>query len=337
MTNTSRKSPAVGSAMPSDRSVKIQPPGDANAPPQPTPAETWRNHPVTQILVFAGLSAAIFLAIGLPLLAIFHFAHLRIDPFRERGGLTVEFCLAAAAVLGYGFVTRRIDRRTLAGAGLAPQGLFSETGIGLIIGGGVFSAVIGLMEAFGLYRTSSVNPHFRPLLPLALFLCIAVFQETAMRGCIFQTLERRWGSGIALIASSLFFGLLHLGSPVEGLSTGQWLIGPLFLAFETGLLFTAAYLLTRRLWLPIGLHWGWNFFETSIYGTANSGAWENDPNTLFAGNVHGPFLLTGGAFGPEASVFALFVGSYAGIVLLRLAIRRGQWRTANHVQHQAGE
>ena len=97
---------------------------------------------------------------------------------------------------------------------------------------------------------------------------------------------------------------------------------------ETGLLFTAAYLLTRRLWLPIGLHWGWNFFETSIYGTANSGAWEDDPNTLFAGHTHGPFLLTGGAFGPEASVIGLCVGSYAGLLLLRLAIRRGRWRPA---------
>lgn len=282
---------------------------------------------MTEILVFAGITAAILCVLALPLLAVFHFAHVRIDPNSEHGGLTVEFCFAAAAAAAYIFITKRIDRRTLADAGLTPRGFFSETGIGLIIGGGVFSAVIGMMGAFGLYQTGAVNLHFKPALPLELFLCIAVFQEIAVRGCIFQTLERRWGSGIALIASSLFFGLMHLGSPVEGLSTGQWLVGPLFLSFETGLLFTAAYLLTRRLWLPIGLHWGWNLFETSVYGTANSGAWENDPNTLFAGHVHGSFFATGGAFGPEAGVIGLLVGSYAGILLLRLAIRRGQWRS----------
>lgn len=297
----------------------------ANAP---HPSSSWRQHPVTEILVFAGITAAILCAIGLSLLAIFHFTHPSIDRNSERGGLTVQFCLAVSGGLAYAIVTKRIDKRTLTDAGLAPHGFFSETGIGLVIGGGVFSAVVGMMGAFGLYKIGVVNPHFRPLLPLALFLCIAVFQEVAMRGCIFQTLERRWGSGIALIASSLFFGLMHLGSPVEGLSTVQWLVGPLFLSLETGLLFTAAYLLTRRLWLPIGLHWGWNLFETSIYGTANSGAWENDPNTLFAGHIHGPFLLTGGTFGPEASVIGLFVGSYAGLLLLRLAIRRGQWRPA---------
>ena len=279
--------------------------------------------------MFAGIAAAIFCALALPIAALYHLTHTTIDPNSERGGLTVEFCFAVAAVAAYVIVTKRIDKRTLTAAGLAPVGFFSETGIGLIIGGGVFSAVIGAMSTFRLYEIGGINAYFKPLLPLALFLCVAVFQEVAMRGCIFQTLERRWGSGIALVASSLFFGLLHLGSPVEGLSTGEWLVGPFFLAFETGFLFTAAYLLTRRLWLPIGLHLGWNFFETSIYGTANSGAWENDPNTLFAGHAHGPFLLTGGSFGPEASIFCLFVGFYAGTILLRLAIRRGQWRPAH--------
>ena len=292
------------------------------------PRPLWRSHPITEILVFGGILAAILLALGLPLLAVFHFTHVKIDPNSEHGGLTVEFCFAVAAALAYVVVTKRLDKRTLTEAGLTPQGFFSETGFGLLLGGGVFSAIIAMMGAFGLYRFGAVNPHFHPALPLELFLCIAVFQEVAVRGCIFQTLERRYGSGIALIVSSLFFGLLHLGSPVEGLTSGQWLVGPLFLSLETGLLFTAAYLLTRRLWLPIGLHWGWNFFETSIYGTANSGAWENDPNTLFAGHTHGPFFLTGGAFGPEASVIGLLVGSYAGILLLRLAIRRGQWRPA---------
>lgn len=304
---------------------EVPTPADANLP---RPPSFWRRHPVAQILVFAGISLAILLAFSLPLLTIFRLTHVRIDPNSEHGGLTVQFCLAVAAALGYAVVIRRIERRSLADAGFAPQGFVSEMAIGLVISGGVFSAIIGMVGAFGLYQPGAMNPHFRPVLPLELFLCIAIFQEVAVRGCIFQTLERCYGSGIALAASSLFFGLLHLGSPVEGLTTGEWLVGPLFLSLETGLLFSAAYLLTRRLWLPIGLHWGWNFFETSIYGTANSGAWDNDPNTLFAGHTHGPFWLTGGAFGPEASVIGLFVGSYAGLLLLRLAIRKGQWRPA---------
>ncbi len=238
-------------------------------------------------------------------------------------------CAATATLLAYVVMVRRADRRSLASAGLTARGLFSETGIGLLIGGGVFSAVMGMMRAVGVYHIASINPHFHPLVPLALFLFLAVFQEVAVRGYIFQTLERRWGTGIALAGSAAFFGLAHLGSPVEGLTTAQWLVGPAFIGVETGLLFTAAYLLTRRLWLPIGIHWGWNFFESSIYGAANTGSWGDNPNTLFADRFTGPFLLTGGPFGPEASLICLIIGGYAGLLLLRLAIRKGQWRASN--------
>ena len=238
-------------------------------------------------------------------------------------------CAAAAATLAYVVMVRRADRRSLPSAGLTARGLFSETGIGLLIGGGVFSAVMGMMRAVGVYHIGGVNPHFHPLVPLLLFLFLAVFQEIAVRGYIFQTLERRWGTGIALAGSTAFFGLAHLGSPVDGLTTAQWLVGPAFISVETGLLLTAAYLLTRRLWLPIGIHWGWNFFESSIYGAANTGSWGNDPNTLFSDRFTGPFLLTGGPFGPEASVICLVIGAYAGVLLLRLAIRKGQWRAGN--------
>jgi membrane protease YdiL (CAAX protease family) len=238
-------------------------------------------------------------------------------------------CAAAATALAYVVMVRRADRRSLLSAGLTAQGLFSETGIGLLIGGGVFSAVMGMMRAVGVYHIAGINPHFRPLVPLLLFLFLAVFQEIAVRGYIFQTLERRWGTGVALAGSTLFFGLAHLGSSVAGLTTAQRLVGPAFISIETGLLFTAAYLLTRRLWLPIGIHWGWNFFESSVYGAANTGSWGNERNTLFSDRFAGPFLLTGGPFGPEASVICLVIGAYAGLLLLRLAIRKGQWRDGN--------
>lgn len=287
--------------------------------------QIW-DSPVTRILAFMGL-ALLFLGIILLLAraalgtAAGH-SHLSGEATTALG----YACAAAATTLAYVVMVRRADRRSLGSAGLTARGLFSETGIGLLIGGGVFSAVMGMMRAVGVYHIAGVNPHFRPLIPLLLFLFLAVFQEIAVRGYIFQTLERRWGTGIALVGSTVFFGLAHLGSSVEGLTTAQRLVGPAFISIETGLLFTAAYLLTRRLWLPIGLHWGWNFFETSIYGAANTGSWGDEPNTLFSDRFTGPFLLTGGPFGPEASVICLAVGGYAGLLLLRLAIRKGQWR-----------
>ena len=286
-----------------------------------------RDAPVTHILAFMGLALLFLLGTGLAAKAALMLT-ARHSPLSGEATTTLGYaCAAAATLLAYAVMVRRVDRRSLASAGLTARGLFSETGIGLLLGGGVFSAVMGMMRAVGLYHIAAINPHFRPVLPLLLFLFMAVFQEVAVRGYIFQTLERRWGTGIALAGSAVFFGLAHLGSPVEGLTTAQWLVGPAFIGVETGLLFTAAYLLTRRLWLPIGIHWGWNFFESSIYGAANTGSWGDNPNTLFADRFTGPFLLTGGPFGPEASLICLAVGGYAGLLLLRLAIRKGQWRT----------
>lgn len=308
----------------------------AAGPPVPIAASPTRGRqlwefPVTRILAFMGLAlglALVFLlGVGSLVWAALRIAARHSPLSGEVTNILGYGCAAAATALAHGVMVRRADRRSLLSAGLTARGLFSETGIGLLIGGGVFSAVMGMMRAVGVYHIGGVNPHFRPLVPLLLFLFLAVFQEVAVRGYIFQTLERRWGTGIALVGSTAFFGLAHLGSSVDGLTTAQWLVGPAFISIETGLLLTAAYLLTRRLWLPIGIHWGWNFFESSVYGAANTGAWGDEPNTLFSDRFTGPFLLTGGPFGPEASVICLAVGGYAGLLLLRLAIRKGQWQT----------
>ncbi len=296
-----------------------------------------RQSPITHILAFMGLALLLLLGVGLlaraALLLVARQASLSDEATTTLG----YACAATATLLAYVVMVRRVDRRSLESAGLTARGLFSETGIGLLLGGGVFSAVMGLMRAVGLYHIAAVNPHFRPLVPLLLFLFMAIFQEVAVRGYIFQTLERRWGTGIALAGSAAFFGLAHLGSPVEGLTTAQWIVGPAFIGVETGLLFTAAYLLTRRLWLPIGIHWGWNFFESSVYGAANTGSWADNPNTLFVDRFTGPFLLTGGPFGPEASLICLAVGGYAGLLLLRLAVRKGQWRAVGQPPETKGD
>ncbi len=153
---------------------------------------------------------------------------------------------------------------------------------------------------------------------------VAVFEETLFRGYLFQTLEGRWGSGAALTATSLLFGLAHLANPAPGETSLQRLAGPLFICLEAGLPLGAAYLLTRRWWLPIGIHWAWDYFEGPIYGCPDSGT--HDPHTLLHAHFSGPSLLTGGVFGPEAGIVLLTVGTVAGALLVRAAVQRGQWQ-----------
>ena len=72
--------------------------------------------------------------------------------------------------------------------------------------------------------------------------------------------------------------------------------------------------MTQRLWLPIGLHLGWNFTEGSVFGMSVSGNARQD--SLIMGTLHGPNLLTGGAFGPEASILAVIVCLAASVIIL---------------------
>src|SRR5581483_6741863 len=119
---------------------------------------------------------------------------------------------------------------------------------------------------------------------------------------------------VALVASSVVFAALHLANPGAGVVSTLTLV-------VAGLLLGSAYLATRTLWLPMGLHFGWNFFQGPVFGFPVSGTEES---TLLRLAPSGAPLLTGGRFGPEASVVG--VGAeIVGIALLWLwASRRAR-------------
>jgi membrane protease YdiL (CAAX protease family) len=84
----------------------------------------------------------------------------------------------------------------------------------------------------------------------------------------------------------------------------------------------AAYVLTRRLWLPIGIHAAWNFTQGGIFSVAVSGG---KTTGLLEATLTGPEWLTGGAFGAEASVVAMVLCTALGVWLLVLAARHGRF------------
>ena len=84
-----------------------------------------------------------------------------------------------------------------------------------------------------------------------------------------------------------------------------------------------AYSLARNLWFPIGIHFAWNFTQGGIFGAPISGF---RFKSIFEFQLSGPEILTGGAFGPEASLAALAVCLLAASLLAWATIRSGQWR-----------
>jgi len=184
---------------------------------------------------------------------------------------------------------------------LLPKKSFPEISKGVLIGILFFAIVAGVLIIGGWYKVMQVNFNWRYLLVmLTQFLLVAVSEEIIFRGIIFRMIWQRWGVVAALLVSSLLFGFIHIMNP----SGTVW--SSVAIAVEAGLLLGAAYVYSGRLWLPIGIHWAWNFVEGPLLGMNVSGAMPGD--SLVVPSISGPEILTGGSFGPEASLISLIVG-----------------------------
>jgi membrane protease YdiL (CAAX protease family) len=127
------------------------------------------------------------------------------------------------------------------------------------------------------------------------FILVGWNEELLSRGYHLQTIASGLNLFWGVIISSAVFGLLHLGNP-----NATWVSAAGI--FFAGVYLAYGYIRTSQLWLPIGLHIGWNFFEGVVFGFPVSGL---DIYALTRITVHGPELWTGGAFGPEAGLIVL--------------------------------
>jgi hypothetical protein len=189
-------------------------------------------------------------------------------------------------------------------------------GIGLVAGLAVFSLAVLIAAALGIYRIvgmGDLSGMGAALLASAIF--PAVSEELLFRGILFRWLEEFGGSWFALFLTSAFFGAVHLGNPNASI------VAAVGIAFEAGVMLGAAYMLTRSLWLPMGLHAAWNFTQGEVYDIPVSGM---NVHGIVNARLVGPPLLTGNGFGLEASLIAIVIATVFGIYLLWLAIRKGE-------------
>jgi membrane protease YdiL (CAAX protease family) len=151
------------------------------------------------------------------------------------------------------------------------------------------------VSSFAWISSSTTKWLFGILGGLGYFLVVAFQEELIFRGYQLQNLIESLDLTKGLILSSLFFTLAHVLNPHSSLiSTLGIFVSGLFLAF--------GWVRTQQLWLPIGLHIGWNFFEGVIFGFPVSGT---ETFRLINHNISGPTLFTGGDFGPEAGLVLL--------------------------------
>jgi uncharacterized protein len=299
-----------------------------NAPPAAKPPagdgclDTVWNHPVTRIVVFTGLFLSLYVIAQSLLFQATHSVR-QVPPAIV---FTLIFVLeAVCVVLAAWIMATYAENRKMRDVGFTWRGIVTDTVIGAMVGMAVMSCVFGVLALFGDYMVSGTNIGFSPWLPLLLFLFVGVAEETFFRGFLFRVLEYRYGSLIAIVGSSILFGAVHMFDEINSsMSLAEKIAGPLFISFEAGILLSAAYIATRRLWMGIGIHWAWNYFEGPMYGATVSGTALT--GSLVKSTVKGPFLITGGGFGPEASIVSLIICTLMGLLLLRVAVRAGQWK-----------
>ncbi len=234
-------------------------------------------------------------------------------PAAQQYSLLFSEIIMLVAITGSIYVARTlVDQRSFASLGLKMNTrAWIDLGVGIGITALMMSIIFLVEWAFGwLYfqdfawnlqppKTLAINT----LIFLGVFLIVGWQEELLSRGYWLQNLEDGLSIYWAVGISSALFAIAHLANP-------NFSIGSLVGLIASGLLLAYGYTSTRSLWLPIGLHIGWNFFEGCVFGFPVSGL---NTSRLIVHTLKGPILWTGGAFGPEAGLIllpALAIGTF---------------------------
>jgi uncharacterized protein len=277
-----------------------------------TPERSWRDNRIARVVItFASLlliyiGGMLAIQIGAKKMPV---EAMALDAIGT--GLTIIVSIWAYAALVHWLEKRRPIQELRPRD--APGGLI----VGFLIGVGLLSAAIGTIM---LMHDAMIVLDTPPVLPLGIITIAAisgVCEELIFRGALFRITEEMFGTLVALVISGAFFGGAHIfNAHATPLSSAAIAIEALVLCF--------AYTATRSLWLPIGLHAGWNLTEGGIYSTSVSGG--PIVKGVFLTTFKGPDIITGGVFGPETSIVTLGVSLVLTIIFAVITVRRGEWK-----------
>lgn len=195
----------------------------------------------------------------------------------------------------------------------------AELAIGLAIGAAMLSLAVGGLYLLGVYEISGPRAS-SAWGTIAMAVESGFMEELIMRAIILRLLMRAFGIWPALVVQAALFGALHLANP-NATPTAAAAI-----AVEAGLMLAGFYLLTGRLWMAIGVHAAWNFTQGWVWGASVSGIPVVESWLVSKPKPGAPEFLSGGAFGPEASLPAMVVGTLTAAVVLWLAWKKGNFK-----------
>lgn len=272
------------------------------SPEEPRLRAGWR------LLIMTAFNFLLMLILTTPFAIIYEFKQSRIPILWVQ---IISFISTTIAV----FLSRKLlDKRSIKSLGLSlKEKVFQDLFAGIIIAAIILGIIFLAEGAFGYLTIKGFAwqmESFQTILlgalgSAVLFILTGWIEELQFRGYYLQNLADGINMTWAIILSSLWFAAMHLMNPNASLQIIPGL-------FVSGLIFAYSYLRTHQLWLAIGIHIGWNFFEGTIYGFQVSGL---DIYRLTIQEVQGPKLITGGGFGPEAGL-VLFPAIAIGFIMI---------------------
>lgn len=184
---------------------------------------------------------------------------------------------------------------------LSMRKCLKHTGIGFLWGVLMMAAIIVIFAMSGWYKVVGCSFNagiiYRYLMT---YFVVAVGEEIVFRGIMFRLLDSQFNVWVALLISAVVFGIAHIINP------NATVVSTIGISLASGVLFGLLFKYYRTLWVPIGIHWSWNFVQGTVTGSPVSGM---VPDYSILNSVtSGPELLTGGSFGPEASIILMILG-----------------------------
>lgn len=275
--------------------------------PQPLWKRVW-DFPLVAMIAALALTVGVLKAASMPAIIL---AHLLGDAVAQP--VLVVITVALLLLLQKGVLRRLgIHKHDDLPFASAARGLATGTLTAFVL----FSLIVGIAALLGSYFIVGWGGMHNWLLLLFTAGIYAGFvEEFIFRGILFRWIEEFGGSWAALFVTSSLFGLAHIMN-----DNATW-FSSFTIAVEAGLMLGGAYMLTRSLWVPMGLHFGWNVTQGMLWDVPVSG---NDVDGLVNARLVGNPLISGGGFGLEASVIALVVAGGFGVWLVKRAYDKGE-------------
>jgi len=222
--------------------------------------------------------------------------------------LRAIYALLTVGLVGgaYWMYVHWIERRPL--TEFARKGALKELAIGLAFGVGLIAVSVGILAAAGVYKVAGVGLPLDIVKFFFVFVASVFIEELLIRGILLRLLEEGLGSLFAVVFTAFLFGFMHSAND------GATAYSSLAVGVEGGLMVGLVWMATRRLWMVIGLHFGWNYAQSALFGLHVSGV---KTSGLLQGSLVGPELLTGGQFGLENTIVALLICTIISVLAIQ--------------------